>query len=43
LSRSRSGSGIAVACRVFSVRDDVPHHVLHAGWSIDFGDVEGGA
>jgi phage terminase large subunit-like protein len=25
---------------VFSVRDDVPHHVLHAGGTIDFADVE---
>jgi phage terminase large subunit-like protein len=25
---------------VFSVRDDVPHHVLHGGGTIDFGDVE---
>jgi phage terminase large subunit-like protein len=32
---------IDVDCRVFSVRDDVPHHVLHAGGTIDFGDVEG--
>jgi phage terminase large subunit-like protein len=32
---------VDVACRVFSVRDDVPHHVLHAGGTIDFGDVEG--
>jgi phage terminase large subunit-like protein len=32
---------IYVDCRVFSVRDDVPHHVLHAGGTIDFGDVEG--
>jgi phage terminase large subunit-like protein len=26
---------------VFSVRDDVPHHVFHAGGTIDFADVEG--
>jgi phage terminase large subunit-like protein len=32
---------IDVDCRVFSVRDDVPHHVLHTGGTIDFGDVEG--
>jgi phage terminase large subunit-like protein len=32
---------IDVDCRVFSVRNDVPHHVLHAGGTIDFGDVEG--
>jgi phage terminase large subunit-like protein len=32
---------VDVACRVFSVRDDVPHHVLHAGGTIDFSDVEG--
>jgi phage terminase large subunit-like protein len=32
---------IYVDCRVFSVRGDVPHHVLHAGGTIDFGDVEG--
>jgi phage terminase large subunit-like protein len=31
---------IDVECRVFSVRDDVPHHVLHGGGTIDFGDVE---
>jgi phage terminase large subunit-like protein len=32
---------IDVDCRVFSVREDVPHHVFHAGGTIDFGDVEG--
>jgi phage terminase large subunit-like protein len=32
---------VDVDCRVFSVRDDVPHHVLHAGGTIDFADVEG--
>jgi phage terminase large subunit-like protein len=32
---------IDVDCRVFSVRDDVPHHVFHAGGTIDFADVEG--
>jgi phage terminase large subunit-like protein len=32
---------IDVDARVFSVRDDVPHHVLHTGGTIDFGDVEG--
>jgi phage terminase large subunit-like protein len=32
---------IDVDCRVFSVREDVPHHVLHAGGTIDFADVEG--
>jgi phage terminase large subunit-like protein len=31
---------IDVSCRVFSVRLDVPHHVFHAGGTIDFGDVE---
>ena len=30
-----------VDARVFSVRDDVPHHVFHTGGTIDFGDVEG--
>ncbi len=30
---------IDVACRVFSVRDDVPHHVLHQG-RIDYEDVQ---
>ena len=30
---------VDVDCRVFSVRGDVPHHVLHSG-TIDFGDVE---
>lgn len=33
--------GIDVDCRVFSVREDVPHHVSHGGGTIDFGDVEG--
>jgi hypothetical protein len=32
---------VDVACRAFSVRDDVSHHVLHAGGTIDFSDVEG--
>jgi phage terminase large subunit-like protein len=32
---------IDVDARVFSVRDDVPHHVFHGGGTIDFGDVEG--
>jgi phage terminase large subunit-like protein len=32
---------IDVDCRVFSVREDVPHHVLHPGGTIDFADVEG--
>jgi phage terminase large subunit-like protein len=32
---------VDVDARVFSVREDVPHHVLHAGGTIDFGDVEG--
>jgi phage terminase large subunit-like protein len=32
---------IDVGCRVFSVRDEVPHPVLHPGGTIDFGDVEG--
>lgn len=31
---------IDVGCRVFSVRPDVPHHVLHEGGKIDFDDVE---
>jgi phage terminase large subunit-like protein len=31
---------IDVDARVFSVREDVPHHVLHAGGKIDFDDVE---
>ena len=32
---------IDVDARIFSVRDDVPHHVWHGGGTIDFGDVEG--
>jgi phage terminase large subunit-like protein len=32
---------VDVDARVFSVRDDVPHHVLHTGGTIDFSDVEG--
>jgi phage terminase large subunit-like protein len=36
----RPDGRIEVDCRVFSVRDDVPHHVLHHG-TIDFTDVEG--
>jgi phage terminase large subunit-like protein len=32
---------VDVEARVFSVRDDVPHHILHAGGTIDFSDVEG--
>ena len=32
---------IDVDARVFSVREDVPHHVFHSGGTIDFGDVEG--
>jgi phage terminase large subunit-like protein len=35
------GDRIRVGCRVFSVRPEVPHHVLHPGGTIDFGDVEG--
>jgi phage terminase large subunit-like protein len=31
---------IDVDCRVFSVRKDVAHHVLHPGGKVDFGDVE---
>jgi phage terminase large subunit-like protein len=31
---------IDVACRVFSVRKEAPHHVLHAGGRVDFDDVE---
>jgi phage terminase large subunit-like protein len=39
---SKSPDGrVDVDCRVFSVRDDVPHHVFHSGGTIDFGDVEG--
>lgn len=34
-----SDGRVDVACRVFSVRPDAPHHVLHAG-TIDFSDVE---
>ena len=37
-SRAEDGR-IDVACRVFSVRDDVPHHVLHDG-RIDYEDVQ---
>jgi phage terminase large subunit-like protein len=29
-----------VACRVFSVRPEAPHHVLHPGGRVDFDDVE---
>lgn len=37
----RAGDGrIDVGCRVFSVRAEVAHHVLHAGGTIDFGDLE---
>jgi phage terminase large subunit-like protein len=32
---------IDVDCRVFSVREDVPHHVFHGGGTIDFADIEG--
>ena len=32
---------IDVDARVFSVRGDVPHHVLHGSGTIDFADVEG--
>jgi phage terminase large subunit-like protein len=31
---------IDVDCRVFSVRKDVAHHVLHPGGKVDFADVE---
>jgi phage terminase large subunit-like protein len=31
---------IDVGCRVFSVRKDVAHHVLHVGGKVDFEDVE---
>jgi phage terminase large subunit-like protein len=31
---------IDVGCRVFSVRGDVAHHVLHRGGKVDFVDVE---
>lgn len=34
------GDRIDVDCRVFSVRAEVAHHVLHEGGKIDFGDVE---
>ena len=33
---------IGVAVRVYSVRSDVPHHVLHRGGTIDYTDVEAG-
>lgn len=37
---SRADDGrIDVACRVFSVRDDVPHHVRHQG-RIDYEDIQ---
>ena len=37
---SRAADGrVDVGCRVFSVRDEVPHHELHRG-TIDFGRVE---
>jgi phage terminase large subunit-like protein len=39
-AKARDGR-IDIDARVFSVRDDVPHHVLHAGGTIDFSDVEG--
>lgn len=32
---------VDVDARVFSVRPDVPHHVLHEGGKVDFADVEG--
>jgi phage terminase large subunit-like protein len=32
---------VDVDARIFSVRDDVPHHVFHADGTIDFADVEG--
>ena len=35
------GETIDVDCRVFSVRESAPHHVLHRGGKIDFDDVEG--
>lgn len=39
---SRSPDGrIDVDARIFSVRGEVAHHVLHTGGTIDFGDVEG--
>lgn len=31
---------IDVGCRVFSVRAEAPHHVLHVGGKVDFEDVE---
>jgi phage terminase large subunit-like protein len=31
---------IDVDCRVFSVRSEAPHHVLHEGGKVDFTDVE---
>lgn len=37
---SALGETIDVDCRVFSVRDSAPHHVLHQGGKIDFEDVE---
>src|SRR5215213_8683505 len=38
-SRAEDGR-IDVAARVFSVRDDVPHHVFHQG-RIDYEDISG--
>jgi phage terminase large subunit-like protein len=39
ISKSSDGR-LDVDARIFSVRDDVPHHVLHPAGTIDFGDVE---
>jgi phage terminase large subunit-like protein len=40
LARAALGERIDVACKVFSVRRDAPHHVLHEGGKVDFDDVE---
>lgn len=37
----RDDGCVLVDARVFSVRPDAAHHVLHKGGKIDFGDVEG--
>lgn len=41
LAWAKPGERIDVAARVFSVRKDAPHHILHPGGRIDFDDVEG--
>jgi phage terminase large subunit-like protein len=40
-ARETEDEAIEVDARVFSVRKDVAHHVLHEGGKIDFDDVEG--